>query len=237
MRISIAIILCVAGWNHKIIAQGITVHQLLLQAQHKDSLKDFQGALYDLNRALSFELNDTALLLRAKVHMENDENREALDDVNRLIHARHQQAEAYYLRGMIKANVHNYEGAVHDFSKSLAIKRDFIKAYYNRGLAHAYLEEYKQAISDFSKAIELDPNYAHAWFNRGYWKEESGDREGAILDLLRAKELDPKNSEIYVEMAIVYYELGQNDKACEMKAEAFSMGYAKTDELPIKNCK
>ena len=117
-------------------------------------------------------------------------------DINEVMHHSHKHAEAYFIRGLIKAKTENYEGAIKDFTKSIELRPNSAKAYYDRGLAHAMMDEIKQAMQDFSRAIELDPTYAKAYFNRGYWKDIMGDVEGALADLLKAKELSPNKEQL-----------------------------------------
>ena len=217
--------------------QSGNVHNLIISAQQKDSLKDFNGSLDDLNNALAISLNDTAYWLRARVHLELNNIKEALKDVNAVINLKHKHPEAYYTRGLIKAKNENYTGAVSDFNKAIELKNDFTKAYYNRALAFAFLQEFNLAIKDFTKAIELKEDYVSAWFNRGCWKDVSGDREGAIKDLEKAHELDVKNADICVEFAIVYYEIGQKEKACNQLGVAKSLGCERSEELMGTFCK
>jgi tetratricopeptide (TPR) repeat protein len=212
------------------------IHGMILKAQERDSLKDFDGALKILDEALNItHANDTVLFLHSKVEFEKNDYKTALHDVDEIIRHNHSYAEAYYVRGMIKSKTGNYEGAVKDFNKAITLKPT-CKGYYNRGLAHAYLDEFELAISDFSKAIEHDCNYANAWFNRGYWRDVIGKREEAVGDMKKALELDPENKEMHAELGVLYYELKQHDLACIEIGKAGGVN-EKLEQLKTEICK
>jgi tetratricopeptide (TPR) repeat protein len=213
-------------------------HSLYLSALAKDSLKDYAGALTDLDNALANTKNNDSLhILHAKIEAESLNFKDAYAEITEIIKHNTTSFEAYLLRGIIRAKLGNLEGAVHDFTKSLKLNTRSSKAYYNRGLAHAYLDEFKKAIDDFSKAIELTPAYADAWFQRGYWKESMGDYTGSLTDLVKANELNPNNTEILIEMAVANYKLKQNDKACALLSDAKTKGSSSAGELILIYCK
>jgi len=216
----------------------IDAHKLYLSALAKDSVKDYNGALTDLDNALTNAKNNDSLhILHAKIEAESLNFKDAYAEINEIIKHNTTSSDAYLLRGIIRAKLGNLEGAVHDFTKSLKLNPINAKAYYNRGLAHAYLDEYKKAIDDFSKAIEYLPTYADAWFQRGYWKESMGDYNGSLTDLVKANELNPNNPDILIEMAVTNYKLKQNDKACALLSDAKTKGSSSAGELILIYCK
>ena len=215
----------------------VTPRQLYLSALVKDSLKDFNGALTDLDNALSIINSDTLHMLHAKIEAEANLSEEAFQEVNEIIKHNHTYFDAYMLRGILKAKSGNYEGAVIDFNKCVRINPKSAKAYYNRGLAHAYLDEIKQALKDFSISADLDAGNANTWFQRGYWKEIMGDLNGSLADLNKAKELNPNDKDLYVSLAITNFKLKNKDVACTYINEAKNRGSASADELILLMCK
>lgn len=215
-----------------------TAHDLYLSALAKDSVKDYSGALTDLDKALNTAKNNDSLhILHAKIEAESFNFKEAYAEINEVIKHNSNYFEAYLLRGIIKAKSGNFEGAVHDFTKSLKLNPNSAKAYYNRGLAHAYLEELKLCDKDFSKAIELDSAYTNAWFQRGYWRELSGDLQGSLTDLIKASKLNPNDKEVFISLAITTYKLHQKDQACTFLNEAKEKGSSAAEELINVMCK
>ncbi len=212
--------------------------QLYAEALIKDSIKDFEGALADLDKAISLEgNNDTLHVLHAKIEAETNHTKEAFAEVNEIIKHNHSYFDAYLFRGIMKAKLGNYEGAVSDFNKCVKLNPKSAKAYYNRGLAHAYLDEIKQALKDFCFSTDLDGTNANAWFQRGYWKEISGDLNGSLSDLNKAKELNPNDKDLYVSLAVTNFKLKNKEQACGYLNEAKNRGSASADELILIMCK
>ncbi|HKC66643.1 MAG TPA: tetratricopeptide repeat protein [Bacteroidia bacterium] len=220
------------------IASSQTAHDLYLSAITKDSIKDYTGALTDIDKALSITKdNDSLHILHAKIEAESSNFKEAYAEINEVIKHNSNYFDAYMLRGIIKAKLGNYEGAVHDFTKGLKLNPGSIKAYYNRGLAHAYLDEVKLCDNDFSKVIELDSTYINGWFQRGYWREINGDVEGSLKDLNKASQLNPNDKEILLSLGIANYKLHKKEEACIILNEAKAKGSSTAEELINIMCK
>jgi tetratricopeptide (TPR) repeat protein len=214
-----------------------SAHDLYLSALSKDSAKDYAGALADIDKAMAIQEDDSLHVLHARVETETNHYKEAYSEVNDVLRHNHNYADAYMLRGILRARQGNYEGAVHDFNKCIKLNPNSSKAYYNRGLAHAYLDEVKQAIADFTKATEMDEKYSIAWFQRGYWKEVSGDLSGSLADLNKAKELNPEDKNLYVSLAVTNYRMNNREAACTNLNEAKTRGATEADELILLMCK
>ena len=229
---------CMFFFMYAVANSQTTAHDYYLSALAKDSVKDYKGALADLDKALVVSKNNDSLhVLHAKIEAENFNFKEAYAEVNEVIKHNSTYYDAYSFRGIIKAKSGNYEGAIYDFTKSIKLNAISAKAYYNRGLSHAYLDEFKQAIKDFSKAIELDSTYTNAWFQRGYWKELGNDLPGSLFDLTQAAKLNPADKEICLSLAITNYRLNKKEQACVLLNEAKSKGSATAEELINVLCK
>ena len=106
------------------------VRALYLSALVKDSLKDYNGALTDLDNALANSKNNDSLhLLHAKIEAENLNFKEAYAEITELIKHNSHSFDAYLLRGIIRAKLGNMEGAVHDFTKGLSLNTKNAKHY------------------------------------------------------------------------------------------------------------
>ena len=66
-----------------------------------------------------------------------------------------QTAEEYFERGISKADLQDYQGAIADFSKVIELDPNNNVTYYNRGLSKYNLQDYQGAIADYSKAFQL----------------------------------------------------------------------------------
>jgi len=97
----------------------------------------------------------------------------------------------------------------------LEIEPNYAPAYNNRGAAYNGKGQYDRAISDLNKALEIQPKLAEAYFNRGFAYGRKGEWDHAIADFNRGIELKPKKDIglAYYERAVVYYEIGEYEKA------------------------
>ncbi len=95
-------------------------------------------------------------------------------------------------------------------------------------LGMKYLEEldYEQAILAFTKAIEIDPKQAAAYIGRAQAYVQRGNEE----DLLRARddyekaiELGEDTVDVFLELAAVYEDLGDFEKALEIIRKGYDL--------------
>jgi len=94
---------------------------------------------------------------------------------------------AYCNRGVSKAALKDYYGAIADHTKVIKLDPDYVNAYTNRGISKAALKDDYGAIADFTKSIELDSDNANAYTNRGISKYQLNQNE--CPDFKRACEL------------------------------------------------
>lgn len=74
--------------------------------------------------------------------------------------------DAYFYRGIARANLEDHWGAILDFSTVIFNKPD-ADSYFNRGNSKYALEDYKNAYEDYSKAVALDRSFFQAHYNLG----------------------------------------------------------------------
>jgi Mlc titration factor MtfA (ptsG expression regulator)/Flp pilus assembly protein TadD len=82
---------------------------------------------------------------------------QAEKDLKRVFSETRNDAEAYYLRGLIASARGKFRRAVADLSRSIWIRPFSADAYYQRSLAHEKLGHLDDAESDRAKAFDLDP--------------------------------------------------------------------------------
>jgi tetratricopeptide (TPR) repeat protein len=116
----------------------------------------------------------------------------ALADYNRAIKNNPQSPNAYYNRGLLKADkLQDFQGALLDYNRAIKLKPNYDAAYNNRGNLKAdKLQDYQGALLDYNRAIKLKPRNASSYYNRGILKytylKDSG---GGIADLQQAAKL------------------------------------------------
>lgn len=79
----------------------------------------------------------------------------AVQDYNRAIELKPNDAEAYYNRGWAKYSLGDKQGAIADYTQAIKLKPDYADAYYYRGDAKYILKDKQGAIADYQKAADL----------------------------------------------------------------------------------
>ena len=85
----------------------------------------------------------------------------------------------YRGRGLARAELGQYPGAIEDFTKALELHpTSAVQAY--RGWTHLVVDAPKLALRDFELAIELDPKNGDAYNGRGFVRASLGRHREAI---------------------------------------------------------
>jgi len=166
------------------------------RANIKVRLKDYQSAILDYFQAL-------VLLNHGTEHL--SDYMEIIKNATVAIEINPNGLYAYNERGLAKANLKNYEGAIEDYKEAIRINPMYAIAHYNSGVANEKMMGHsKEAILDYTAAITADPNFSNAYANRGYvMANERNDFIMAIDDCNKAIEIDPKNSRAYIKRSAV----------------------------------
>ncbi|HEV2666090.1 MAG TPA: tetratricopeptide repeat protein, partial [Blastocatellia bacterium] len=101
-------------------------------------------------------------------------------------------AVIHYNRGVIRYDLHDWDGAIADFDEALMLNPHRVMALIKRGNARFNKGDLDEAINDFNQAIRLDPRSVIAWNNRGLAWQNKGKLDAALSDYARALELDPR---------------------------------------------
>lgn len=81
-----------------------------------------------------------SILERAKCYASLEKYNEALQDLNLYIRSNPNDPEAYYVRGVTKLTMNDYNGAVFDLTTCLDIKPDYMSAAENLAMAQYQLK-------------------------------------------------------------------------------------------------
>lgn len=169
----------------------------LKNGQAKYQLKNYSGAIQDLNKAISLKDNySQAYYFRAICYAESGKVESASNDFDKALQLDPNLAEAYLNRAFyVKEKSGDYTGAVADYNKFIA--------------------------------LNTSSNNSFAYSNRGYSKYKLNRFSDAIDDIEKSIQLDPENSYAYKNLALVYIALDKLELACSNLSKASSLGYSK----------
>jgi len=129
----------------------------------------------------------------------NGKFQSAIEDYNKVIELRPENASNYESRGDLKFKLEDYRGAIKDYTKALGISKGFI-LYRKRSSAKFKLGDYRGVIKDLTMVIKLIEEsellrnrmgkyLQAAYLNRGIAKLNIEKKDSGCLDFSRAGEL------------------------------------------------
>ncbi|HEX4497253.1 MAG TPA: tetratricopeptide repeat protein [Thermoanaerobaculia bacterium] len=151
-------------------AEPKDAQDLLIQANEKEKAGDFRGVvpLYD-------QILDSATLKTPK-----------------------QRQAAFYKRAQAEVELHEYDKAIQDFTRTLALldlrkgtKNELAQVHYERGLAHDESGHLDKAIADYTMCLDFDSGHARAYNNRAVANYKSDKFKEAIDDADNYLAIDP----------------------------------------------
>ena len=140
-----------------------TAEEYFKRGVSKFNLKDYQGAIEDITKAIEINPKDS-------------------DAFN-------YRGLAFNYIGFETGEIKNFDNAFEDYSKAIELDSKNASAYHNRGLFKYYSEDAKGAIDDLTEASKLDPKDNTNYFTLGLAKLKLNQKESACLDFNKAKEL------------------------------------------------
>ncbi|MCM1522412.1 MAG: tetratricopeptide repeat protein [Muribaculaceae bacterium] len=141
------------------------------------TLRDYENAIADLNRAIALTSDFTlAYLIRA--------NAEYL-----LSRTHHGNAEADPSRPSLPGGQGAVRSAIADLDKVIELSPLMPVAHYNKGVILASEGDFTSALLSLSRAIEIKPDFGEAYYNRGYVYLTLGNKDAAFNDLSKAGSL------------------------------------------------
>ncbi|RKU09183.1 hypothetical protein C6503_21835 [Candidatus Poribacteria bacterium] len=146
---------------------------------------------------------------------ENDDYDNALEDLSRAIDFETDDAEVYYLRGLVYVSKEENENAFKDFDKAIALKFDSAELYYNRGYLYQQQGLYSDAINDYDTAIDKKEDYGEAYYRRGQSRYHLDRVEEALEDFAEAISLRPDYFDVYFQRGLVLRELQEYPSALD----------------------
>ena len=133
--------------------------------------------------------------LRAEALFRLGRFEEVIAAFDRYLEAGKPLESVYRGRGLARAELGQYPGAIEDFTKALELHpTSAVQAY--RGWTYLVVDAPKLALRDFELAIELDPKNADAYNGRGFARAKLGQHREAVQDAAEALRLGPPSASL-----------------------------------------
>ena len=146
-----------------------------IKAIKKDIDKSKRNAERAARRAMASKLFAQAV-------SEKDPSKE-MELYSRIIEIDPNIAEVYNNRGILRKEMNDLDGALHDYNKAIELDPNDAMSYNNRGILKKEMNDPDGALQDYNKAIELNPNYAMAYNNRADLYLKMNDLDKALADV------------------------------------------------------
>ncbi|GAB1856281.1 hypothetical protein MHTCC0001_11160 [Flavobacteriaceae bacterium MHTCC 0001] len=127
----------------------------------------------------------------------------ALDDNN---------LDAYFYRGLAKANLEDYLGAVLDFS-TVIFKKPDADSFYNRGNSKFALGDFKGAYQDYLMSLDYDRDFFPAFYNLGITQLQLEKYDEALHSFNFLFKHFPDDVNTNIQMGLTLTELKQHKLA------------------------
>jgi class 3 adenylate cyclase/Flp pilus assembly protein TadD len=121
----------------------------------------------------------------------------SLEDCNKAIQLRADDARGYNCRGLGRQMLRQLDEALPDFSEAIRLSPNFVIAYEHRGTTYELLGQYDHALQDYSQALRLAPRNPLFYIRRGGAYSNLKLYDKAIHDYTEAIRLQPNNMNAY----------------------------------------
>jgi tetratricopeptide (TPR) repeat protein len=197
----------IAGTYTKVIGMLPGMTQLYVKrASHRAASDDYQGALQDLNTAISKDPENIDLYgSRVDVKINLKDLQGALQDYNEIVRIKPIPGN-YQRRAYFKWNsLQNLQGALDDASQAVRLMPGDPDVYGYRANIRNALKDQEGAIRDYSQAIALQPKGTGTDYYqiRGNIGKDMKDLAGALQDYTKSIERNPTDSWAYLRRADV----------------------------------
>jgi tetratricopeptide (TPR) repeat protein len=158
-------------------------------------------------------LDPTGYIERYRLYMKKPDLKAAQTEISRVLEQYPRYPGAYYMLGEVYMTAQNFKSAQEAALVEVKNNPGFIPAYVLAGQALNRIRDHINALAQLSTALKLNPNYVPALLEAGIANHMLKTYAAAQSMLERASQLDPGNPEIHKRLGLVYYDLGQRDKA------------------------
>lgn len=200
---------------------------------YRNNFRDSEKALVDFSKAIELDSNSiNAYRSRAFIYHHLEEYEKALADLNKVIEIDPEDAFSYWRRGYIYRCTGEYDKALTEYNRSIKMDHKYYFAYNSRGLIYFIQGQYEKALKDFKKAISKQPSYyQQAYNNAGYVYLQQGKIDLAIKYFNKCLAIEDKFLAPNLNLALLYYENGDQEKAILYLEQAKEMAPSLQDSI------
>lgn len=105
----------------------------------------------------------------------------------------------YLYRGLCKAALKDFRGAILDYNRGNQKGSDQYLNYLHLGDAKYNLKDYTGSLSEYNKALALNKNSASVYFGIGISKVALGQKESGCINLSKSGEMGKKEAYSYIQ--------------------------------------
>jgi tetratricopeptide (TPR) repeat protein len=199
---------------------------------------DTNEAIADLSIYLSRDPSEKeARFKRAGFHFQTGDYAASRKDMDHLInaHPREALADWFELRAEVLMKMQEADAAVGDINKALALDRSREYLYLRRAEAYAASGKDNAALADYRRLIRLGSDDPRPWIGRASYYMKHKRWELALDDLNTAIKVKP-TAEAHYQRAICFYELKNDDKACQDLKAAAGMKHLEAQKMSMRFC-
>ena len=189
----------------------------------------FIGFLLICSSNTHAQVNYRHFVLAGRIDLSEDRFLDAIRNFNTALRYKSDHFEAYFLRGVAKYSLSDYQGAYEDFSKTLEIHPLYVRAWHYRGITNDRLSNYYDAKADFARALEIDPYDADLHLAIGATNMHLNDFEEAINSYDMALLINPTMSNAYMNRGVANRFLERPEEALEDLDKAVFHDYFNTE--------
>jgi protein O-GlcNAc transferase len=153
----------------------------------------------------------------------------ALSAYNKAILLNHDDADAVHSRGILFAELGQFEKAIADYDRAISLRPIFPSALRNRGSALCLLGRYQEALASFDKCLEQRPSHVETLCVRSWLLSEMGRFEDALSGYDLALKIEPSHYPALLERANILCRLNRFDEALLIYQSSLSVAPNKSD--------
>jgi tetratricopeptide (TPR) repeat protein len=152
-------------------------------------LHNRDSVYFYLNLATKNDTDGYYYFARSQFNCEDGYNENAMKDINQAINLSPKDTSYLNQRGLYKALLNNYKGAIKDMKNVSLNNINNYKFYQIKAVAYDQLNMFKEALEAAEKCISLNPNVGVAYLVRGNARYKLGQKDAGIEDLRKAAKL------------------------------------------------